>query len=464
MDCIIINAEDDTNSKFDNDEAFITAEEQARLLHEQALRIYALCDIGNKGFTVPNELEHLSGVINFTADECLAHLFNFDHPNPDAHLEKLSQKEFIKKIKTLLLKKFDSKRTFFVHSTSRDSSDIESDMISTKKVLYYLSDTSTGLSESEMKEIKIVDSSEEDNIDKLIGFSDNIQLHIEHPTYYKKYPTSPGETSLFDEINETSNNNIGPKEDVRSNNKITNNFLAKHKYTDSHQHNSSFSNIFSTPQLLSSNNITTSSANDVRSIKADERIFKIVFVGDSSVGKTCFLQRYCYNQFKQAFNATIGVDFTVKTINVNDKKMTIQLWDTAGQERYRAITKQYFRKASAVVLMYDVTSERSFVNVRNWIESVRRGVEEKCVICLIGNKVDLCSAEVNRAVTFKDGKSLAEEFDMNFYETSAYTKFNVNECIDNVCGLLQMQEQREIEKALKLESKSNKFGGSWCCV
>uniref|UniRef100_A0A183D911 Ras family protein n=1 Tax=Gongylonema pulchrum TaxID=637853 RepID=A0A183D911_9BILA len=91
------------------------------------------------------------------------------------------------------------------------------------------------------------------------------------------------------------------------------------------------------------------------------------------------LHRFCHNRFKPLFNATIGVDFTVKTIRLDSRVVAVQ---------FRSITKQYFRKADGVILMYDVTSEQSFVNVRNWITSVQAGVEENCVISLVGNKVN----------------------------------------------------------------------------
>lgn len=103
-----------------------------------------------------------------------------------------------------------------------------------------------------------------------------------------------------------------------------------------------------------------------------------------------------------------GVDFTVKSVRIGDRVVALQLWDTAGQERFRSITKQYFRKADGVVIMYDVTSEQSFLNVRNWMQSVKDGVEEHCVLSIVANKIDLCENEDTRAVTFKDGAQLAE--------------------------------------------------------
>jgi Ras and EF-hand domain-containing protein len=114
---------------------------------------------------------------------------------------------------------------------------------------------------------------------------------------------------------------------------------------------------------------------------------------------------------------------------VHDRVVSVQLWDTAGQERFRSITKQYFRKADAVVLVYDVTSEKSFLNVRSWIESIRVGVDDCCVMCLVANKIDLCPNEQNRIITYKHGKELAEEFDMAYFETSAYTGMGINDCM-----------------------------------
>ncbi|VDN57676.1 unnamed protein product [Dracunculus medinensis] len=192
-----------------------------------------------------------------------------------------------------------------------------------------------------------------------------------------------------------------------------------------------------------------------------ERIFKVVFIGDSAVGKTCFLHRFCHNRFKPLFNATIGVDFTVKNIRLGNRTVAVQLWDTAGQERFRSITKQYFRKADGVILMYDVTSEQSFLNVRSWIDSVRVGVDEKCVICLVGNKVDLFANDRSRVLTYKQGQNMAEEFNMLFFETSAYTGYGVNECMKAVAMKLQEREDENIEEALKLDMNIQK--AKKCC-
>ncbi|KAL3124495.1 hypothetical protein niasHT_004068 [Heterodera trifolii] len=187
-----------------------------------------------------------------------------------------------------------------------------------------------------------------------------------------------------------------------------------------------------------------------------DRIFKVVFVGDSAVGKTCFLHRFCHNRFKPLFNATIGVDFTVKTLLVRERMVALQLWDTAGQERFRSITKQYFRKADGVVLMYDVTSESSFLNVRNWIESVKAGVDNESVLCLVGNKVDLYPNEHCRTITYQHGKDLAEEYGMLFFESSAFTGQGIEETMQSLALRLQQREDDQLKELIKLEKRQGK--------
>nr|CAD7399607.1 unnamed protein product [Timema cristinae] len=108
-----------------------------------------------------------------------------------------------------------------------------------------------------------------------------------------------------------------------------------------------------------------------------DRTFKVVFAGDAAVGKSCFIYRFCRGVFINNLGSTLGVDFQVKTIGVDGKKVALQLWDTAGQERFRSMTKTYFRRADGVVLLYDVTNERSFLNVRQWIENIK--LLAKCI-------------------------------------------------------------------------------------
>ncbi|CEF60495.1 Small GTPase superfamily and Ran GTPase family and Small GTPase superfamily, Rho type and Small GTPase superfamily, Rab type and Small GTP-binding protein domain and Small GTPase superfamily, Ras type and Small GTPase superfamily, ARF type and P-loop containing nucleoside triphosphate hydrolase domain-containing protein [Strongyloides ratti] len=453
----------------DDSSTFLSQAEQSKLLHEQALKIFSLCDITNKGFVVPSDIKNLDGIIpNLRKADYLRELF--EKETCKISKQKLTQKDFIPRIKKLLLSKTYSNNINRNHKNfdiRRSSSEMGSigDRRPTKKLSFF--STTTSISESDMKDIKFSDS-DDDTIEKEVQRAGDVPIYLEHPKYFKKYPTSPGESSLYDELDsKNKNDNDYQKQNNSislSRNKTLNIKTASRKLS-SHRRSNSFSKIFAKQRVINEkkNDILHEDENEYKS-STSERVFKVVFVGDSAVGKTCFLQRYCYNQFRQAFNATIGVDFTVKTININDKKVTIQLWDTAGQERFRSITKQYFRKANAVVLMYDITSEKTFINVRNWIESVKKGVEDRCIMCLIGNKLDLCNDSSNRAVPYEFGKKLADEFGMSFYESSAYTRFNVNECIEGLAKLLQHQEEKEMEEALKLESKAFKFPGSWCCL
>ncbi|XP_035223814.1 ras and EF-hand domain-containing protein homolog, partial [Stegodyphus dumicola] len=196
---------------------------------------------------------------------------------------------------------------------------------------------------------------------------------------------------------------------------------------------------------------------------APSRVFKVVFVGDSGVGKTSILQRFCLDDFKPTFSATIGVDFQVKTIEVEGERIALQLWDTAGQERFRSMTHQYFRKADGIIVVYDVTSEISFRNVRNWIHNIKEGAEEGSVIMLIGNKTDLCESEDDRVIRTKDGTRMADEFGTLFFETSAKTGNSINDAIAALASVLKTREDEAMEQVLKLQEEEGKRQKKRCC-
>ncbi|NXD12975.1 RAB44 protein, partial [Nothocercus nigrocapillus] len=157
-----------------------------------------------------------------------------------------------------------------------------------------------------------------------------------------------------------------------------------------------------------------------------DRIFKVVFVGNSGVGKSSFIHRFCYDRFLADLNATIGIDYQVKNMMVDNTQVALQLWDTAGQERFRSITKQYFRKADGILVMYDITAECSFTSVRNWMSSVQEGIEDGAVIFLLGNKTDAVSRGARR-VPKVEGERLAKEYKAVFYECSAMAGCNIVE-------------------------------------
>uniref|UniRef100_A0A8C3WCP8 RAB44, member RAS onco family n=1 Tax=Catagonus wagneri TaxID=51154 RepID=A0A8C3WCP8_9CETA len=158
-------------------------------------------------------------------------------------------------------------------------------------------------------------------------------------------------------------------------------------------------------------------------------IFHVIFLGDSNVGKTSFLHLLHQNSFATGLTATVGVDFRVKTLLVDNKCFALQLWDTAGQERYHSVTQQLLRKADGVVLMYDITSQESFIHVRYWLDCLQETVSDGVVILLLGNKTD---CEEERQVSTEAGQQLAQELGLSFGECSAALGHNILEPVVNL--------------------------------
>ena len=115
-------------------------------------------------------------------------------------------------------------------------------------------------------------------------------------------------------------------------------------------------------------------------------LVKLLLIGDSGVGKSCLLLRYSDDKVTTSFITTIGIDFKIKTIDLDQKKVKMQIWDTAGQERFRTITAAYYRGAHGVLLVYDVTDATSFENVRNWMRNIEAHAREAATVGLNGNK------------------------------------------------------------------------------
>ena len=158
----------------------------------------------------------------------------------------------------------------------------------------------------------------------------------------------------------------------------------------------------------------------------DELVYKVLLLGDSSVGKTCFLLRYCDKSFQEAHLSTIGLDYRLKSMTLqNDKNIKLQIWDTAGQDRFRAITKNYYKGANGIILIYDVTNKQSYENVKNWLMQIKEEANPNVIIYLAGNKIDV--EEDQRVITTEDGQKIADEYKLPFKETSAKNGINVNE-------------------------------------
>ncbi|KAK6479214.1 ras-related protein Rab-15 [Huso huso] len=171
-------------------------------------------------------------------------------------------------------------------------------------------------------------------------------------------------------------------------------------------------------------------------------LFRLLLLGDSGVGKTCLLCRFTDNEFHSSHISTIGVDFKMKTVEVDGIKVRIQIWDTAGQERYQTITKQYYRRAQGIFLVYDITSERSFQHIMKWASDVDEYAPEKVQKILIANKAD---EEQKRQVATEQGIKLAKEYGMDFFETSACTNYNIKESFTRLTELVLQAHKKELD-------------------
>eukprot|EP00754_Rhynchopus_humris_P035457 Rhum_TRINITY_DN16988_c0_g1::Rhum_TRINITY_DN16988_c0_g1_i1::g.164959::m.164959/K07893/RAB6A; Ras-related protein Rab-6A len=170
------------------------------------------------------------------------------------------------------------------------------------------------------------------------------------------------------------------------------------------------------------------------------RKYKVVFLGDSAVGKTSIITRFMYDTFETSYQYTIGIDFLSKNIKVGNKVLRMQLWDTAGQERYRSMIPSYIRDSKVAVVVYDVTSRASFDAAEGWIDGVRseRGTDALIVLC--GNKIDRPAEE--RQVSTEQGQAKAEALSALFVEASAKTEQNVGQIFVKVATkLLEGQDE-----------------------
>uniref|UniRef100_A0A674D462 small monomeric GTPase n=1 Tax=Salmo trutta TaxID=8032 RepID=A0A674D462_SALTR len=147
-------------------------------------------------------------------------------------------------------------------------------------------------------------------------------------------------------------------------------------------------------------------------------MFKLLIIGNSSVGKTSFLFRYADDSFTSAFVSTVGIDFKVKTVFRNEKRIKLQIWDTAGQERYRTITTAYYRGAMGFLLMYDITNQDSFNAVQDWATQIKTYSWDNAQVILVGNK---CELEDDRLVPTEDSQRLAK--DLGEYHSQQHAVF-----------------------------------------
>ncbi|KAL0055152.1 hypothetical protein WJX82_007852 [Trebouxia sp. C0006] len=172
-------------------------------------------------------------------------------------------------------------------------------------------------------------------------------------------------------------------------------------------------------------------------------LIKLLLIGDSGVGKSCLLLRFSEDSFTSSFITTIGIDFKIKKIMLDNKWIKLQIWDTAGQERFRTITSAYYRGAMGILLVYDVTDDASFNNIRNWMRNIEQHASDNVNKVLVGNKCDM--DESKRVVPYSKGQALADEFGIQFFETSAKSNLKVDEVFNSVAKdvMLRLRETQQ---------------------
>ena len=194
----------------------------------------------------------------------------------------------------------------------------------------------------------------------------------------------------------------------------------------------------------------------------DDFLYKIVILGDTSVGKTCFFNRYVDNTFEEKTLGTIGIEYRLKNVQLeNGSTIKLQIWDTAGQERFNSISKSYYRGAHAIILIFSVTNKKSFENVKTWVNQIKEETNEKITLILVGNKIDLVD---KREIMENEGEELANEFDINYYECSAKTGENINLAFNELIKKMvkKIDKTKDNSTKLILENKQNKKGNSCC--
>ena len=173
--------------------------------------------------------------------------------------------------------------------------------------------------------------------------------------------------------------------------------------------------------------------------------YKIILIGDSSVGKTNFLTQYVNNKFTENYDSTVGIEFKDKLINLNNEKnIRLQIWDTSGQEKFKALTKNYFRGCYAALFIFDVTNKNSFDNIQNWIKLYEEIGNKDSEKILIGNKIDL----KNKVVEKEKVKQFTENNNLKYFETSVKENQNINSIFEYIINSLE--NKKNINNNIKI--------------
>ena len=209
-----------------------------------------------------------------------------------------------------------------------------------------------------------------------------------------------------------------------------------------------------------------------------DMIFKIVLIGDTSVGKTNILTKYLSDEFDPESKATVGVEFGTKNFKIENNIVKVQIWDTAGQERYRSITNAYYKGAKGSLLIDDITNKKSFENLEKWISDIKTNGDDNISIILVGNKSDL---ENKRVISIEEGKNKAKLYKFAFMETSSLNGNNIEKAFNELIMDVYKKNHEYFEKQAKVQigkdkksieldkgindNSNNQDNGrnNWCC-
>jgi len=183
----------------------------------------------------------------------------------------------------------------------------------------------------------------------------------------------------------------------------------------------------------------------------EERI-NIMTLGNSEVGKTCFILKYTENFFQELYLTTVGIDFKIKNETINNKQYKLFLYDTTGQEKYKSIALNIIKNAQGIILMYDITNKNSFESIPEWIRSIKDAKGDNFPMILLGNKLD---KEDIRIVSEKDGKDLAKEYNMEFFETSNKDGTNIQEAGRALVNEILKSQENDIKDSFISKSSYN---------
>ncbi|EAS01333.1 small guanosine triphosphatase family Ras family protein (macronuclear) [Tetrahymena thermophila SB210] len=165
-------------------------------------------------------------------------------------------------------------------------------------------------------------------------------------------------------------------------------------------------------------------------MKVKDQMFKVLILGDPAVGKSCLLLQYCDQTFQPTHVATVGIDFKMKVLQIQDSTVKMQLWDTAGQERYQTLASTLYKGAMGIVLVYSVDNRKAFDGIARWVKQIKENTNESIQIILVANKSDLPNKQVSTA----DGRRLAEQYQLDFFEVSAMTGENVKNAFETLAN------------------------------